>query len=98
VPQVTAVAELDVTTGLPTTSTRRAETTLLLRDGETLLIGGLKLQQQDTLTRKVPILGDLPLIGGLFRVRTQRHTTTELAIFVTPRIITSTHREVSSIQ
>ncbi len=98
VPQVTAVAELDVTTGLPTTSTRRAETTLLLRDGETLLVGGLKLQQRDTLTRKVPILGDLPLIGGLFRVRTRRHTTTELAIFVTPRIVTSTQREVSSIQ
>ncbi|MGQ9488664.1 MAG: type II secretion system protein GspD [Armatimonadota bacterium] len=97
-PQVTAVADLDVTTGLPTVSTRRAETTLLLRDGETLFIGGLKLQQQDTLTRKVPILGDLPLIGGLFRVRTQRRTTTELALFVTPRIITSSHREVSRIQ
>lgn len=96
-PQVTAVAELDVTTGLPTVSTRRAETTLLLRDGETLFIGGLKLQQQNTLTRKVPILGDLPLIGGLFRVRTQRRTTTELALFITPRIITSSHREVSSI-
>ncbi|MCS6950741.1 MAG: hypothetical protein NZ520_09800 [bacterium] len=97
VPQVTAVAELDVRTGLPTVSTRRAETTVLLRDGETLFIGGLKLQQQDTLTRKVPILGDLPLIGGLFRARSQRSTTTELAIFLTPRIISSP-QEVSSIR
>ncbi|MCS6830848.1 MAG: hypothetical protein RMM08_11390 [Armatimonadota bacterium] len=97
-PQVTAVAELDVATGLPTISTRRAETTLLLRDGETLFIGGLKLQQHDTITRKVPILGDLPLVGGLFRARTQRRTNTELAIFITPRIITSPHREVRSIR
>lgn len=94
---MTAVAELDVRTGLPTVSTRRAETTVLLRDGETLFIGGLKLQQQDTLTRKVPILGDLPLIGGLFRARSQRSTTTELAIFLTPRIISSP-QEVSSIR
>jgi hypothetical protein len=97
-PQVTAVAELDVATGLPTVSTRRAETTVLLRDGETLFIGGLRLQQQDTVTRKVPLLGDLPLIGGLFRARTQRRTSTELAIFLTPRIVTSPYREVSSIR
>jgi len=97
-PQVTAVAELDVTTGLPTISTRRAETTVLLRDGQTLFIGGLNLQQRDTITRKVPLLGDLPLIGGLFRARTQRRTSTELAIFVTPRIVASPHREVSSIR
>jgi len=97
-PQVTAVAELDVVTGLPTVSTRRAETTVLLRDGETLFIGGLRLQQQDTVTRKVPLLGDLPLIGGLFRARTQRRTSTELAIFLTPRIVTSPYREVSSIR
>ncbi len=98
IPQVTAVAELDVVTGLPTVSTRRAETTVLLHDGETLFIGGLKLQQHDAITRKVPLLGDLPLIGGLFRAKTQRRTTTELAIFVTPRIITSSHREVGSIR
>jgi type II secretory pathway component GspD/PulD (secretin) len=97
-PRVTAIAELDVKTGLPTVSTRLAETTVLLREGETLLIGGLKLQQQDTITRKVPLLGDLPLIGGLFRAKTQRRTTTELAILVTPRIITSSHREVGSLQ
>lgn len=97
-PQVTAVAELDVLTGLPTVSTRRAETTVLLHDGETLFIGGLNLQQHDTITRKVPFLGDLPLVGGLFRAKAQRRTNTELAIFVTPRIITSSHREVSSIR
>jgi type II secretory pathway component GspD/PulD (secretin) len=97
-PQVTAVAELDVKTGLPTVSTRLAETTVLLRDGETLFIGGLQLQQHDTLTRKIPVLGDLPLIGGLFRAKTQRRAATELAIFVTPRIITSSNREVSSIR
>jgi type II secretory pathway component GspD/PulD (secretin) len=94
-PQVTAVAELDITTGLPTVSTRRAETTVLLRDGETLFIGGLKLQQQETITRKVPVLGDLPLIGGLFRTKTQRRSSTDLAILITPRILTSPHREVS---
>lgn len=97
-PQVTAVAELDVVTGLPTVSTRRAETTVLLRDGETLFIGGLRLQQQDTITRKIPLLGDLPLIGGVFRARVQRRTSTELAVFITPRIITSPHREVSNIR
>ncbi len=95
-PQVTAVAELDAVTGLPTVATRRAETTLLLRDGQTLFIGGLTLEQDDRITRKVPLLGDLPLIGGLFRARTHRRTVTELGIFITPRIVTSPQREVSS--
>ncbi len=97
-PRVTAVAELDAVTGLPTVATRRAETTLLLRDGDTLFIGGLSLQREDRRTRKVPILGDLPLIGGLFRARSHRRTVTELAIFVTPRIVTSSSTEVSSIR
>lgn len=86
-PEVTAVAEIDFATGLPTVSTRRAETTMLLRDGETLFIGGLKLRQRDSLTHRIPLLGDLPLIGGLFRVKDSRESSTELALFVTPRLI-----------
>lgn len=88
IPEVTAVADVDFMTGLPTVATRRAETTVMLRDGETLFIGGLHLQQRESTTHKVPILGDLPLIGGLFRIKTPRDASTELAIFITPRITT----------
>ncbi len=86
-PEVSNITELDLTTGLPVLSTRRAETTVRVKDGETIAIGGLSLDQQQTTRGRIPILGSLPLIGGLFQSRKRNTVRTELIVFVTPRIL-----------
>jgi type IV pilus assembly protein PilQ len=65
-PEVSNITELDLLSGLPVLSSRRAETTVRVRDGETIAIGGLTLDQEQRTNRKIPFFGDLPLIGKLF--------------------------------
>ena len=89
VPEVSNITELDLQTGLPVLSSRRTETTVRVKDGETIAISGLTLDQQQTTNRKIPFLGDLPLVGGLFRGKKRNNVRTELVVFVTPRILTS---------
>lgn len=77
----------DSNTGLFSTFQREADTQVRVTDGETLVIGGL-LQDEDTKTLiKVPILGDLPLVGQLFRNHTHSHLRREVMVFVTPHIL-----------
>ncbi len=87
VPEVSNISELDRETGLPVLSTRRAETTVRVRDGETIAIGGLNQTQEYTTDTKVPLLGDLPLIGALFQTKKKSRIDTELVVFVTPHIL-----------
>jgi type IV pilus assembly protein PilQ len=86
-PEVSNITELDLQTGLPVLSTRRAETSVRIRDGETIAIGGLTLNQEQETRGKIPFLGDLPLVGKLFHSRKNSMVRTELVVFVTPRII-----------
>ncbi|MEN0062644.1 MAG: type II secretion system secretin GspD [Myxococcota bacterium] len=69
------------------TSERRLQTVALVRDNQTMVIGGLVGSTESTSETKVPILGDLPLIGGLFRSRSRQDRKTNLMIFLTPHII-----------
>lgn len=73
----------------PIISTREAFTQVLVRDGQTIVIGGLQDQQQDYTRHGIPILSSIPLIGGLFGGQSRRSTATELFLFLTPRIIRS---------
>lgn len=66
---------------------RTAETDLLVKDGSTVVIGGLKRTDQQKSIRKVPLLGDIPAIGKLFTRQSVQETETELVVFVTPHII-----------
>ena len=86
-PEVSNITELDLQTGLPVLSTRRSDTTVRVQDGETIVIGGLTLDQEQTTRGKIPFFGDLPLLGGLFRSRKKTTVKTELVVFVTPRIL-----------
>jgi type II secretory pathway component GspD/PulD (secretin) len=86
-PEVSNITELDLQTGLPVLSSRRADTTVRVKDGETIVIGGLTLNQEQTADRKIPVLGNLPLIGRLFRGKKQNVVRTELVVFVTPHIL-----------
>lgn len=75
------------TNALPIITKRTASTTVRVADGQTIAIGGLLQETEQAIRRKIPLLGDLPLVGGLFRssktVRTQR----EITIFVVPHIL-----------
>ena len=86
--QVTSKVSSAGTGTPPPVETRSASTSVLVRDQETLVIGGLIREQEDTLVTKIPMLGDLPLIGPLlFQSREVKKTKRDLVIFITPKII-----------
>ncbi len=96
-PEVSNITELDLQTGLPVLSTRRADTTVRVKDGETIAIGGLSLDQEQISRRRIPILGSLPLIGGLFRSTKRNTVRTELIVFVTPRILNGNENDGTAV-
>jgi type II secretory pathway component GspD/PulD (secretin) len=71
----------------PVVDKREADTTLLVESGQTVVLGGLRKQEATKQVNKIPFLGDLPLIGVLFRFEGEDTTTSELVVFITPRII-----------
>lgn len=72
---------------LPQTSLRTAQSTVAIHDGDTIAIGGL-IQDQDTYNvSKVPILGDLPIIGRLFRSTTKDKVRKEVVLFLTAKVV-----------
>jgi general secretion pathway protein D len=71
------------------TTKRSAKTSVVVRDKDTVVIGGL-IQDQDTETiNKIPILGDIPLLGWLFKTKSTERNKINLMILLTPRIIKS---------
>lgn len=75
--------------GVPGLLSRRAESTINARSGETIVISGLLSTQDSTDLDKVPVLGDLPIVGGLFRSRNKTEFRKEVVILVTPEIVSS---------
>lgn len=73
----------------PRITTREADTTVRIRENETLIIGGLIRQRDDTSEDKVPFLGDIPLFGHAFKRSSTDREQKELAVFLTPRILFS---------
>ncbi len=72
----------------PTINNRTVQTTVRLRAGETIAIGGLIQETESEAFNKVPILGDIPLVGRLFRNRRKDMHRSELVIFITPHVFT----------
>ena len=69
------------------TTTRAASTLVRVKNGQTVVIGGLLTSRETDQTRKVPLLGDIPLLGWLFTSRAKSKSTTDLVIFITPTIL-----------
>jgi len=69
------------------TTTRAASTLVRVKNGQTVVIGGLLTSRETDQTRKVPLLGDIPVLGWLFTSRTTSKATTDLVIFITPTIL-----------
>jgi type IV pilus assembly protein PilQ len=72
----------------PTVDTRKVDTEALVKDGQTVVLGGLRKREVTQDVTKVPLLGDIPLLGRLFMDTEEEVKTNELIIFITPRIIT----------
>ncbi len=68
--------------------TKHVQTEVLVENGGTVVIGGIFTQNESTDVNKVPVLGDVPYLGALFRNTTKVATKTELLIFITPKIVT----------
>jgi general secretion pathway protein D len=102
-PRITSNGDVDLTINVelsdqaglgvndnPIFSRRQVRSQILIHDGQTVLIGGLLKESESKTKRKIPLLGDIPLIGGLF---TSIHNSTireELIVFVTPVIVENT--------
>jgi type II secretory pathway component GspD/PulD (secretin) len=75
------------TTPQPVVDKREADTIALVQDGQTVVIGGLRKQTINKLVSKVPLLGDIPLLGLLFKFNGEEVVNSELVVFITPYIV-----------
>ncbi len=71
----------------PAINKRKAETQVLIREGQRLVIGGVTTSTDSNTVRKIPVLGDIPLIGWLFKQRETFEQGRELVVFITPSVI-----------
>jgi len=89
VTQEVSEATTQVVFNAPVISTRTVKTRLLVRDSQTVVLGGLSDKEKDKNSQGIPILSSLPLIGGLFGQTSRTTTDTEFFLFLTPRIIST---------
>lgn len=82
---------------VPAISTRRADTEIELKDGQSFGIAGLLDRRATTQLSKVPGIGDVPILGQLFRSRSINKNNTELLVFVTPHIVDPVHTAGSTV-
>jgi len=85
VPEVSSVTNF--IQNFPQVATRTASTTVRVKDGDTIIIGGLLSDNERVSLSKVPILGDIPIIGALFRNKSTSIDSTEVVFMVTPRVL-----------
>ena len=99
-PQISALSEQTVTisTGVnaPVIDLRSADTVVVTPDGQTVVIGGLMETSKTSTDSKIPLLGDIPWLGALFRHKIRSSSKVELLIFLTPYVVASP-RDLSSI-
>jgi pilus assembly protein CpaC len=88
------VSELDFANGvimsgftIPAVKQRKAETGLQLADGQTFVLAGILSNKTSKQISKIPLLGDIPILGALFRSVSYKNDETELLVMVTPKIV-----------
>ncbi len=85
--QEVSSATAQVQFGAPVINTRESETDVLVRDGHTVVLGGLVDHQTEYTKSGIPLLKDIPVVGGLFGSTSEREVTTELFILLTPHVL-----------
>jgi type IV pilus assembly protein PilQ len=78
--------QFGTTSEIPIIDTRKAKTTLLLRDGQVVIMGGLRKKETTHQVSQIPVLGDVPLVGPLFRNSKDVVKNSELLVFMSPHI------------
>ncbi|OGX29989.1 MAG: hypothetical protein A2879_03825 [Omnitrophica WOR_2 bacterium RIFCSPHIGHO2_01_FULL_49_10] len=89
------VAEVDNVVAKDTT---QADTMMMVKDGETIILGGLISNSKKKTINKVPILGDIPLLGIIFQNKNYQDQKKEVVVFITPHILTNDNRQTVSRQ
>jgi general secretion pathway protein D len=84
----------DLVNSQPVRSTMETRTNMIIQDNQTLLLGGILFQKDSAVESKVPLFGDIPLIGGLFRHSSIEQTNSEMLVFITPRVIDETAENI----
>ena len=88
-PSVSRTEVSSINNGFLNPISRTAKSKVMVKDGETIFIGGLLDTQKTDTKRKVPILGDVPIAGALFKSDSSTDKQTEILIFITPHIVKS---------
>ena len=73
--------------GVPPIETKSVKSDVLIENGGTVVIGGIYLEEEHNSVTKVPLLGDIPFVGALFRTTNRSTDQRELLVFITPRIV-----------
>ena len=94
-PEISSATRTDITSEgqisqIPIVTTSEAETSVLIKDGVTILIGGLRKDKVTKTVKKIPVLGDIPLLGFFLRSTSSEVAKTELVILLTPHIMSGT--------
>ncbi|MFL5450695.1 MAG: type IV pilus secretin family protein, partial [Myxococcales bacterium] len=82
--------------GQPSISRREAKTEVLVKDGDTTVIGGIYTRQNSEAFNEVPYLSKIPILGWLFKKKAISDNRTELLIFITPRIVNRSQSVVAA--
>ena len=93
-PEVSRILEIltgpDGRSQAPRVGTRSAERTVTVKDGQTIVLGGLISQEERKQTVKVPLLGDIPILGELFKFTTSTISESEVIFLITTQIVPET--------
>ena len=89
-PEVSSIGSSVIvsSTSVPRINTQTTETTVMIEDGSTLVIGGLVTSREENVKKRIPLLGSIPLLGRIFTKSEIGKSKTDLLIFITPHIIT----------
>ena len=93
VSSITSTITTSTNNTIPVVDTSEAETTVVVQDGTTIVIGGLIKEENIKTVKKVPLFGDLPFLGAAFRNENHSVTKTEIVIFLTPQIVSGDAKE-----
>jgi len=92
-PEVSSVVDVLITPSgnqIPIIDTSLVETTLMVKDNATIIIGGLRREEETATAKRIPFFGDLPIFGKLFRSQTRATQRSELLVMITPHIVDGT--------
>ena len=84
--------------GAPVLDNRQATTSVMVKDGETMVLGGIITDSVSITESKIPILGDIPILGLLFKGESKITEKTELMMFLTPHVIDTARESNENMQ